>query len=219
VDAATKRFKAMQGSSEWKHLEQRSIAVDTFRVAGGVTLAKNESADLAKAAENAFKEQFEILCTKEGLKLVIAPMNPEYQEVGRWLVSSADSHLFETDESPRGNPLEVGGNPPAGYKAVILVQGSLDLAEINQTGHEAEAEVVVQSYAIEKNLAGTSVGEARQPVDLGRGLVAKFLVWVVEPWFWIVVGVIGIVLAAAFIGAVPVLRKVFLASKPRRISR
>jgi hypothetical protein len=43
--------------------------------------------------------------------------------------------------------------------------------------------------------------------------------WVVEPWFWIVVGAIGIVLAAAFIGAVPVLRKVFLASKPRRISR
>jgi hypothetical protein len=169
--------------------------------------------DPSRQAQHAFEAAITKLGQPDGISLVVptqlgGEQDPRWRAITRAWVSGSRDDVYEGE-----------ADAVALLRTAMAVRGELTRYEVNDTGAEADASLSMQGLLCVTGEQVSVSGAGSAWVPGGRTFLALLRQWVVEPWFWIVVGAIGIVLAAAFIGAVPVLRKVFLASKPRRISR
>ncbi len=134
--------------------------------------------------------------------------NRDWQAITQEWSSSTRDDITAPDEVP----LEL-------LRTAMVVQGGLTGLSMNDTGFKAEATIEVTGLVCKTRQKIPASGRGEAWVPGGETLLSYVRVWIEQPVFWIVIGSIAVVFIAGCVGVVPVLRKVILAGKPRRIKR
>jgi len=164
--------------------------------------------DTEAVATAAFEEAMTQVFSARGLKLVTRSDEEWFRLTGEWEFTEENFDVMP--KLP-----EFRNVHPAG----AMAWGRLRYARIDDSEIKAQARIEVKVGVPDSGVVRTSIGNGLAAIDpdtLAAGFLVKFMR---TPWFWFTI-VAGVVAAVVIIIiAVPLRRKMKLASKPREIVR
>lgn len=164
--------------------------------------------DTDGAATAVLEEAMTEACGEHGLRLVTLA-DPAWRELsGGWEITTESIDMMPVLPAFAES-----------YPAGAMAWGRLRYAEIDDSRFNAKARIEMTVGLADSGVIGTSIGNGLVTIDAETYVSGTIMNIAGKPWFWIavVVGVVGIVVIIVL--ALPLMRRVGMATKPRRVVR